>query len=78
MTPLPAGLRHALFWIAAAAFAFAEIALLVGTFRSGGSHDTGARGRRLGALPERLLALVPVLLTSLLLIAAWHAVAGPP
>ncbi len=78
MPLLPEVVRHLLFWLAVAAFAGAQIPLLIAGLHSVGSRADAPRPPRLGVAPELVLALVPALLTAALLAATWRAIFVSP
>jgi len=71
--PLPDAFRDAIVWVAAAAFAVAQIALLFSTLRRPAPESRPAVRGRLGRGVDAAMLLVPAALTTALLILAWHA-----
>jgi hypothetical protein len=71
---LPDTLRHALFWVAAAAFAVAQVGLLVATLRvAPGAAQPRVRGR-FGLGAEVAMLLIPAVGLALLLLLSWPAI----
>ena len=69
---LPESIRQGLFWAAAAAFAVAQVGLLVATLRS--APDGAPLRGRFGRGAEVAMLLLPAVGLALLLLLSWPAI----
>ncbi len=71
---IPDALRHALFWVAAGAFAVAQVGLLVATLRRAPLGAQPSVRGRFGRGTEVAMLLLPAVGLALLLFLSWPAI----